>query len=142
MDRIVPCIILIDDDLATNVYNELIIDEVGCAQKVIVHDSAEEALTYLESTSVENSSAHPNLILLDINMPRMNGWEFLEAFGESLETQLAGNIIIMLSTTSDKQEYERAINDPILKGIKSKPLTPENLEEILDIYYHHSKTVQ
>ena len=138
MDRIIPCVMLIDDDIATTIYNEVIIEDAACAEKIIIQNSAEDALNYL-SSPFDERNPNPDLILLDINMPKMNGWEFLEAYAELFKTIKARNTIIMLSTTSDSEEYETAKRHKLLKGIKSKPLTFDNLEEIVDIYFGDSE---
>lgn len=135
MDRIVPCIMLIDDDRATTVYNEIIIEEHGGAQEVMIYNSPEEALTYL-TTPFTEQKLNPDLILLDINMPRMDGWEFIEAYSEAKKGKIEGKTIIMLSTTADKREYEMAESNIFLHGIKSKPLTHESLDEILAIHFN------
>ena len=134
MDRIVPCIMLIDDDRATTVYNEIIIEEHGAAQEIIIYNSPEEALIYL-TTPFTDDKVNPDLILLDINMPRMDGWEFVEAYSNKLKETGDSKTIIMLSTTADKREYEMVETNQFLSGIKSKPLTFEALDDILDIYF-------
>lgn len=137
MDRIVPCIMLIDDDRATTVYNEIIIEEHGAAQTVMIYNSPEEALIYL-TTPFTEEKINPDLILLDINMPRMDGWEFIDAYSQVKEGGIADKTIVMLSTTADKREYDMAEANDFLKGIKSKPLTFETLDEILDIHFNNS----
>ncbi len=136
MDRIVPCIMLIDDDRATTVYNEIIIEEHGAAHTIMIYNSPEEALVYL-TTPFTEEKINPDLILLDINMPRMDGWEFIEAFSQVKEGGIAEKTIVMLSTTADQREYEMAEANDFLRGIKSKPLTFEILDEILDIHFNH-----
>jgi len=135
MDRIVPCIMLIDDDRATTVYNEIIIEEHGVAKEILIYNSPEEALDYL-TTPFTNKKMNPDLILLDINMPRMDGWEFIEAYSDTLKEEGRKKAIVMLSTTADKREYEMVDRNEFLNGIKSKPLTFEVLDEILDIYFN------
>jgi len=127
---------LIDDDRATTVYNEIIIEEHGAAKNIIIYNSPEEALIYL-TTPFTDKKISPDLILLDINMPRMDGWEFIEAYKEAQKEGLANITIVMLSTTADKREYEMVETNELLSGIKSKPLSFEALDEILDIHFNN-----
>jgi len=136
MDRIIPCIMLIDDDRPTTVFNELIIEEHGAIQEIIIYNSPEEALVYL-TTPFTDKKINPNLILLDINMPRMDGWEFIEAYSTKLKEEKNKRTIIMLSTTADRTEYEMVETHEFLSGIKSKPLTFEALDEIVAIYFNN-----
>ena len=129
---------LVDDDRATIVYHELIIEEHGSVQKIICYNCPEKALEYLTTPSLDTKS-NPDLILLDINMPRMDGWEFVEALNANLKKVMP---IIMLSTTADKREYEMVKENEFLLGIKSKPLTNSVLDEILDIYFNEKMRLE
>lgn len=79
-------IMLIDDDADTNYYNEIILNNIGAAEDVIVFQNGNEALEYLKKGN------KVDLILLDINMPILNGWQFLERY-EELEKELFVKII-------------------------------------------------
>jgi len=132
---------LIDDDFATNIYNEIIIEDTGYVDKIIIQSSVEEALEYLK-TNFTKDHPRPDLIFLDINMPTMNGWDFLEAYSKHFKLDTSNNKIVMLSTTSDEEEIEKAKKIPILNGIKSKPLTTEIVEEIVATFFAPNQLVQ
>jgi len=73
------CILLIDDDKATNFINKMIINPFNCLNNVLIKNDAELALEYLKNHNNEGFIV-PNLIILDINMLRMNGCKFLSEY--------------------------------------------------------------
>ena len=87
MKKKLHCIMLIDDDPATNFYHRIILRDGGWAQKIVEVKNGEEALQYLQ-TPFGIDNPRPSLIFLDINMPRMNGWEFLEAYKKLITNQI------------------------------------------------------
>ena len=78
MKQKLNCILVIDDDEPTNFFTRMIIEESNCTTHVKVVESAQEALDYLSKSRTpgrnEAQYPSPDLILLDINMPAMNGW--------------------------------------------------------------------
>ncbi len=128
------CVLLIDDDEPTNYLNEKLIREAGCADTVVTKESGEEGLEYLVSCA-EGNIALPDLIFLDINMPAMNGWEFLEEYrklDESIQSQV---LLIMLSTSLNPDDHKRAEEMQEVAGFIHKPFTTITLEEILEDYF-------
>lgn len=134
MSKKINCILLIDDDYATNLYHEMVIEDTGIANNVIVKSSAIEALEYFK-TPFGEENPRPGLVFLDINMPKMNGWEFLEAYKELPAEQRAENIIVMLSTSSLPADLKRAEENPLINEYRGKPLTEEILAELLEKYW-------
>jgi CheY-like chemotaxis protein len=123
------CIMLIDDNPDDNFFHERVIKKCDAAENVIIMQSASNALEYLKS----KPALSPDLIFLDINMPGMNGWEFLEEYNileKSLHHQV---IVIMLTTSENPDDQIRAVN--ITTDFKTKPLTKLMLEEIIASHF-------
>lgn len=127
-------IMLVDDNPDDNFFHERTIKKAGCARNVEIVDSGEKALEILKRKK-ELKEAFPDLLLLDINMPRMNGWEFMEEYGKLISHFDSKMVVIILTTSSNPDDEERAKTISLISGFKVKPLTKEMLEDILDNYF-------
>lgn len=125
---------LIDDNKTDNFFHERVIRKANAAETVIVKESAEEALSYLKNKH-NNETDHPDLILLDINMPGMNGWEFIEEYEKLDESLQSKMIVVMLTTSENPDDFALAKKHNVLAGFQTKPLTIEMLEEIIAIFH-------
>ncbi len=134
MNQILKCVLLIDDDAATNFFNETIISRAGFAELVRSFLSAEEALDYLKE-SHQGQGHFPELIFLDINMPGMNGWEFLEAFRAAGFLPERKVVIIMLTTSINPDDQVRAAFIKEVQEFVHKPLTLEKLNHSISTYF-------
>lgn len=140
MERKLNCVLLIDDDEPTNFLNQIIIESFGCAEQVKTVQSGEEALEYLTHTcSSDKTFPCPDLIFLDINMPAMNGWEFLEKY-RKLDTELKGKVmIVMLTTSLFPEDKSHAKEIPEISAFENKPLTEEKLDAILKKFFEDNQ---
>jgi CheY-like chemotaxis protein len=125
------CILLVDDDPDDILYHRIIIEEAGCAEKVDDVHNGVEALSYLKKTG----QLTPELIFLDINMPRMNGWEFLDHYKQLDETQKSRIVILMLTTSVNPSDLRKAQEIKEISGFETKPLTKETLEQLLEDHF-------
>lgn len=125
---------LIDDCEATNYYNQIIIDRENCANSVVTAQGGLQALEYLKQTSMEGNLV-PDLIFLDINMPGMNGWEFLEEYEKLSNLKHAKVVLLMLTTSLNPDDHVRASKLKNVKGFVNKPLEAEKLHELMTEYF-------
>lgn len=117
---------IIDDSELDQILYKRVINRSGLVENVISFQYAGDALTYLRSDDREEI----DVVLLDINMPRMSGFEFLEQASRSLGAKCPPPVVIMLTTSLDPEDEKRAKQYEIVKSYLKKPLSLEGLEEI------------
>lgn len=128
------CIMLIDDNNDDNFYHERVIKKNDAADQVVSIESGTEALEYLKDRK-RQEEGHPDLIFLDINMPGMNGWEFIEEY-KKLDEGLRSKVVVIMLTTSDNPDDKIKAGDiGVLADFRTKPLTKEMLNEIISKYF-------
>ena len=139
MKKKLNCVLFIDDDEPTNFLNQMIIEDMDCAGHVQVSTSGEQALRYLnnnkEFTDGSNAYPSPDLIFLDVNMPAMNGWEFLNEYNKLEEGQKGNIVVIMLTTSLNPDDKLKAKDTPHISGFENKPLTEKKLDDLLKKYF-------
>jgi len=96
---------------------------------LLQYSSAAAAIKYLKS-NVENATAWPQVILVDIYMPVMSGFEFMEAFDKLPEILKKNTLVYIVSSTIDEHDIARALNDENVIDFQEKPLSSEFLEKI------------
>jgi len=126
---------LIDDNPNDNFFHEREIKKTNLEAMVIAKNTAMEALEYLQAKN-DLSNIQPDLIFLDIHMPEMDGWEFLQAYNQ-IDKEFQNPVIIMMLTSSDNAEdVARAKVWTSVSGFITKPLTKENMNEINSRYFN------
>ncbi|WP_158559219.1 response regulator [Deminuibacter soli] len=122
---------IIDDDLIY-LYNMQKLLALHSINNVLVFHNGEEAMQYFTETGFA-TACMPDIILLDINMPVMNGWEFLDAFKEARPLIQKDITIYMVSSSVDKDDMKRAKSYEEVADYFVKPVTLANLEKILSV---------
>ena len=120
---------LIDDNSDDNFYHQRVIKKNNLADTVIAMTDAVEALDYLKG--LDPTYSRPELIFLDINMPGMNGWEFLE---EYKLLPFKTNIVI-LTTSENPDDKAKALTLGVVSDFRTKPISKEMIELILKKHF-------
>lgn len=122
-------VLLVEDDAITIMLCERILKLNYFADTIISKKNGQEALDFLEEL-IQYNKPIPEVIFLDINMPVMNGWDFLYEF-ENLKKQLSNNAqIYILSSTANPEDFIKASSFKSVCGTLPKPLSKEHLVEI------------
>jgi CheY-like chemotaxis protein len=122
-------IMLVDDDEIDNFVTKKMIDDNKFSKKLIIKLSSEEALTYLKKEQ-NNPDELPEVILLDILMPVMDGFGFLDEFDKLNETVKQKCKIVLLSTSESFKDLNRANKNKYVSKFLTKPLIIEALNAI------------
>ncbi|MBA3970986.1 MAG: response regulator [Bacteroidetes bacterium] len=130
------CILLVDDNPADNTFHKINIKESGTCEHVEVAADGKKALEYLiHSSEASNDFPKPDIIFLDINMPKMDGFEFLEEY-KKLDDKIKSRVlIIMLSTSLNPDDQKRALLYDEIVEFQNKPLETGTLKQIVDRYF-------
>ncbi|NOS90375.1 MAG: response regulator [Cyclobacteriaceae bacterium] len=126
-----PIVALVDDDSIFQFTATRLIESAKLAQNILHFENGNEALIYLEKNAA-NTELLPDFLFLDINMPIVDGWMFLEDF-EKLKTKLTKEFpIYMVSSSIDPRDMNRAREFAEVKDFVIKPVTIERLTELLN----------
>ena len=132
MARKLNTILLIDDDEATNFMHERIIKKAEVTDNIVVVENGEEAMDYIDK-AVKGEVGFPEIIFLDINMPRMNGWEFLEEYEKAtIEMGTRCNVVVMLTTSLNPADREKAEQIGSICQFHTKPLSGDVVEQVVN----------
>lgn len=126
--KIFDKVLIIDDDPIHNMVSSKLIEKAQFAHKTDKVLSGKLALQYLERTIEENTL--PDLIFLDINMPLMDGWEFLDRFKDMKKNLGKEVYILMLTSSISPDDIERSQHHPMVFDFVTKPLSLEKLKDI------------
>ena len=115
-----------------NFLNKAILSREDIAEEILEYEDPRKALNYLAISSEEGKC--PDLILLDINMPKIDGWEFMSEYS-LISSNCYGTKVVMLTSSIDPSDKDRALNTAGVTAFKSKPLTPEMINDIISEFF-------
>ncbi|MCX6350812.1 MAG: response regulator [Bacteroidetes bacterium] len=122
-------VLVIDDNETDRYIADFSMHRYKFAEEVVLQDSGRKALEYL--LSLENATDElPEFIFLDIRMPMMDGFEFLEEYEKLPEVVKKTCVIMMLSTSLNPADHKRAESNPYVKKFLTKPLDKDKMDEL------------
>ena len=134
MEKVIECVLLIDDDKVTNFYNKRVVSKINNFKEINTATNGQKALYYINN-SKNGLCKKPDLIFLDINIPAMNGWEFIEEF-KKIDTTFTSSIkIVMLTTSNSPEDYERSLTLDSVDDFINKPLSIDLLSNLIEHHY-------
>lgn len=138
-------VLCVDDDEVTLMICKMTIQRAQFSKEIITLYNGQEAIEYYKqlvlnpATNTEDNQTYPQMIFLDLNMPVLGGWEFLDDFMNLFYEKFKDTKVIILSSTVDPKDKKRAEKYPIVVDFFSKPITKEILNEINEKLKTHNQ---
>lgn len=123
--------ITIDDDSVNNMICKLTIEMVSNKSEVVTFTNPSQGFDFIVNEYGSKAEQRPTVLLLDINMPVMSGWEFLERFDNMKDDVKKLFRIYILSSSVDPRDKQRSYANKNVKGFLVKPLVKDNVVDIL-----------
>ena len=123
-------ILMIDDDEDTLEIYQLLIEKTPYTDQFITYNDAYEALQWLKDQASEKKD-FPKYILLDLNMPELNGIEFIQQFEQAVDYQHLNTEIVVLTSSVREKDQQEALSYSSVSQFVSKPLNKKRLIDFL-----------
>jgi CheY-like chemotaxis protein len=135
MSNLINTVLLIDDDITINYFHNRIIQKNEMTNSVLISQNGKEGIQSIKELNSVCTTNDKTLIFLDLNMPIMNGWEFLEELKNLNDSLQLNYKIFVLSSSINPDDQKKAENNPLVNGYLSKPLSKEILDQIKHNYF-------
>ncbi len=135
LDRL-NSILLVDDDEASNFLHSIFINKLDLDVTVNTSLNGQEALDFILGKG-QNALELPCMVMLDLRMPVMDGWQFMKSYEEQVPKKLKDQITIVLVTISDNQEdKDRAITNEHIADFSQKPLSDDTFKKLIQKHFN------
>ena len=131
-DFFTEAVLLVDDNDTDNFIHKRIIELAGFSKNIIVKNSGKSALEFLETNQITPENI-PSVVFLDINMPIVDGFVFLFEYDNFPEEIKQKCKIVILSSSDNKKDIDRIVDNEYVVHFITKPLSEESLEELKTI---------
>ena len=130
---------VVDDDTMTAFINKRILKIIGYSGETKVFHDGQEALHYMQN-AFTNEKDLPDLILVDINMPKMNGWEFLDEFSKmnGINKEIS---VVMLTNSVNEEDTIRSSQYVVVDHMLNKPLSEHEFKKLLKMHASDKKLI-
>ncbi len=128
----ISLVLSVDDDKVTQMLNQMIFTRSSFSTKSIAFMNGKEILTFFETLINKETTQLqlPAIIFLDLNMPVMGGWEFLDSFCSDYACHFPEIKVVILSSTINPEEKQKAVSNNNVIDFLSKPLTLEMIDHL------------
>ncbi len=127
MKSTIDTILLVDDDMSTNFLHKILLNKKRIAKNIVNLNNGMDTIDYLKNSSKEI----PDAILLDLNMPVIDGWEFLDILEKENLVKNNDCKIIILTASQNPDHFEKSKKYSMVSGFLNKPLDIDELVSLL-----------
>ncbi len=126
-------VLLVDDDDTTNFLNRFFINQLDTNIDVLVTKNGKEALNLIQESGEQIS---PCLLVLDTNMPVMDGWEFLHCYEKMVAADIKKHITVVMLPPQNTEEYKaKVLADPNVREVMDKPMSDIKFRLLITKYF-------
>lgn len=135
--KIPQCFMVVDDDATSNMICEFALRRFSPNTEIKTFSNPETALKFIEQSYADQNNSKSTVLFLDINMPILNAWDFLDIFKNFPEHLIENFVIYVLTSSIDSRDKEKANLNPLVSGSLCKPLSTNLVRTIFESDLHH-----